>query len=47
MHADGANFLMADGSVRFLKSHIDRSVFAGLATRAGGELENPQTFDPY
>src|SRR2546423_446907 len=37
-HPGGANVLMADGSVRFLKESIDIRVFAGLVTRAGGEV---------
>jgi prepilin-type N-terminal cleavage/methylation domain-containing protein/prepilin-type processing-associated H-X9-DG protein len=36
-HPGGANVLMADGSVRFLKASIDIQVFARLVTRAGGE----------
>ncbi len=35
-HPGGANFLFADGSVRFL-SHAAKSVMPALATRAGGE----------
>ena len=37
-HPGGANVLMADGSVRFLKESIDIRVFAGLVTRAGREV---------
>ena len=37
-HPGGANVLMADGSVCFLKESIDIRVFAGLVTRAGGEV---------
>jgi prepilin-type processing-associated H-X9-DG protein len=44
MHADGAHFLMLDGSVRFISSQVDRQVFAGLATRSGGELVNLTDF---
>jgi prepilin-type N-terminal cleavage/methylation domain-containing protein/prepilin-type processing-associated H-X9-DG protein len=36
-HLGGANVLMADGSVHFLKASIDIRVFALLVTRAGGE----------
>jgi prepilin-type processing-associated H-X9-DG protein len=36
-HTGGAQFLLADGSVRFLTSHVDTGVYAALATRAGGE----------
>jgi prepilin-type processing-associated H-X9-DG protein len=37
-HPGGANVVMADGSVHFLKASIDIRVFAGLVTRAGGEV---------
>jgi prepilin-type processing-associated H-X9-DG protein/prepilin-type N-terminal cleavage/methylation domain-containing protein len=37
-HPGGANFLFADGSVRFLHAGIDIRVLAALATRAGGEV---------
>jgi prepilin-type processing-associated H-X9-DG protein len=33
----GANFLMVDGSVRFLKDNIDLRVLKALSTPAGGE----------
>jgi prepilin-type processing-associated H-X9-DG protein len=36
-HAGGANFLFADGSVRFLRYEAD-AVLAALATRSGGEV---------
>ena len=37
-HTSGANALLVDGSVHFLAVGLDRDVFAGLVTRAGGEL---------
>jgi prepilin-type N-terminal cleavage/methylation domain-containing protein/prepilin-type processing-associated H-X9-DG protein len=37
-HRGGANFLFADGSVRFLQTSMDILVLAALATRAGGEV---------
>jgi prepilin-type N-terminal cleavage/methylation domain-containing protein/prepilin-type processing-associated H-X9-DG protein len=37
-HPGGANFAMADGSVRFLRQTIAYLVFEGLSTRAGGEV---------
>ena len=37
-HPGGVNFTFADGSVRFLKSTINRVTYAGLGSRAGGEV---------
>jgi prepilin-type N-terminal cleavage/methylation domain-containing protein/prepilin-type processing-associated H-X9-DG protein len=37
-HVGGANFCLADGSVRFIKNDIDPQVYRALATRAGGEV---------
>jgi prepilin-type processing-associated H-X9-DG protein len=37
-HPGGCNFLIGDGSVRFLKETISMRVFAGLITRGGGEI---------
>jgi prepilin-type processing-associated H-X9-DG protein len=37
-HPGGANVLMADGSVRFLRETIDPRVFEAMATIAGGEM---------
>jgi prepilin-type processing-associated H-X9-DG protein len=37
-HPSGANAVFADGSVHFLSADTDIRVFAGLATRAGGEV---------
>jgi prepilin-type processing-associated H-X9-DG protein len=38
MHPGGANFLFADGSVRFLGYGTAAPVIPALATRAGGEV---------
>ena len=37
-HSQGANFSMADGSVRFLSSATELKLLAYLITRAGGEV---------
>ncbi|WP_422927979.1 DUF1559 domain-containing protein [Singulisphaera sp. PoT] len=37
-HPGGANAAFADGSVRFFKESVNRQVFSGLGTRAGGEI---------
>ncbi|VTT99731.1 Uncharacterized protein OS=Planctomyces brasiliensis (strain ATCC 49424 / DSM 5305 / JCM 21570 / NBRC 103401 / IFAM 1448) GN=Plabr_2514 PE=4 SV=1: N_methyl_2: SBP_bac_10 [Gemmataceae bacterium] len=37
-HTGGANFVLADGSVQFLRTGTDPTVLAGLGTRAGGEV---------
>ena len=36
-HTQGANFALADGSVKFVRQSIDRLPYMQLATRAGGE----------
>ena len=36
-HPFGANFVMADGSVRMISDEIDQATYHALATRAGGE----------
>jgi prepilin-type N-terminal cleavage/methylation domain-containing protein/prepilin-type processing-associated H-X9-DG protein len=38
MHLGGANFTMADGSVRFLQEGINLSTYRSLASRDGGEV---------
>ncbi|HEX4588657.1 MAG TPA: DUF1559 domain-containing protein [Gemmataceae bacterium] len=40
-HSNGANFVMADGSVRFINENIPLNVFKALGTRSGGEVITP------
>jgi prepilin-type N-terminal cleavage/methylation domain-containing protein/prepilin-type processing-associated H-X9-DG protein len=42
LHSGGANFLLADGSVRFINYGIGQPTLNALATRAGGEVVNNQ-----
>ena len=37
-HPGGVNFVMADGTVRFLSQNIDANTYAALITKAGGEV---------
>jgi prepilin-type N-terminal cleavage/methylation domain-containing protein/prepilin-type processing-associated H-X9-DG protein len=43
-HPQGANVLLCDGSVHFVGETLDRDVFAGLVTKAGGEPINANKF---
>src|SRR5262249_43919941 len=38
LHPGGANFAMADGSVKFIKNSISQPIYRALGTRAGGEI---------
>ena len=44
LHPGGANFLFADGSVRFIKEQVGFTIFQSLATRAGGEVLSADQF---
>jgi prepilin-type N-terminal cleavage/methylation domain-containing protein len=37
-HTQGANFGMADGTVRFVRANVDLAVYRATASRAGGEV---------
>jgi hypothetical protein len=37
-HTGGAQFLLGDGTVRFVSQNISMKLYQGLATRAGGEV---------
>ena len=43
-HPGGANFAFGDGSVKFLRSSINATVFAYLANRADGNLLSADTY---
>ena len=43
-HPGGALFVFADGSVRFLKESVAKTVYRGLSTRAGGEVISSDSY---
>jgi prepilin-type N-terminal cleavage/methylation domain-containing protein/prepilin-type processing-associated H-X9-DG protein len=43
-HPGGVNLLLADGSVRFAKDTINRSIWRGLGTIAGGEVISADSY---
>jgi prepilin-type N-terminal cleavage/methylation domain-containing protein/prepilin-type processing-associated H-X9-DG protein len=43
-HSGGANFLMADGSVRFVKSTISYQTYMGLGTKSNGEVIDANSY---
>jgi prepilin-type processing-associated H-X9-DG protein len=44
MHPGGANFLFADGSVRFLKTSITLVTYCALGSRNGGEVVSADAY---
>ncbi len=44
MHPGGCQFLLGDGSVRYIKETITPPVFQAMASRAGGELLSADAF---
>jgi prepilin-type N-terminal cleavage/methylation domain-containing protein/prepilin-type processing-associated H-X9-DG protein len=44
IHPGGANFLMGDGSVRFIKQTVAPAVYSALGTRAGGEVLSADSY---
>lgn len=44
LHPDGANFLFADGSVKFLKEGINMAVYQAVSTFNGGEVVSADSF---
>src|SRR5262249_8814562 len=43
-HPGGCNFLMGDGSVKFVKDSISQVVYLGLGTRDGGEVIDASSY---
>jgi prepilin-type processing-associated H-X9-DG protein len=43
-HSGGANTMMADGSVKFLKGSVSMNVYWGLGTRNGGEVIDASSY---
>ncbi len=43
-HPGGANFCMADGSVKFIKNTINFNIYQALSTRANGEIVSSDAF---
>jgi len=43
-HPGGANVLMGDASVRFVKGTINMSTWMALGTRAGGEVISSDSY---
>ncbi len=44
LHPGGANFLMGDGSVRYLKQSINLTTYQALGTKQGGEVVSSESY---
>jgi prepilin-type processing-associated H-X9-DG protein len=44
MHPGGANFVFADGSVRFIKNSINTLTYWAIGTRNNGEVVSADSF---
>jgi prepilin-type processing-associated H-X9-DG protein len=44
LHPGGANYAMADGSVRFIKESINQQAYHAQGTRAGGEVVSADAY---
>jgi prepilin-type N-terminal cleavage/methylation domain-containing protein/prepilin-type processing-associated H-X9-DG protein len=44
LHPGGANLLLLDGSVRFVKDGVDVGIWTALGTRAGGEVVSADAY---
>ena len=43
-HSGGANFLMADGSVRFIKNSVSMPTYWSIGTRANNEVVSADAY---
>jgi prepilin-type N-terminal cleavage/methylation domain-containing protein/prepilin-type processing-associated H-X9-DG protein len=43
-HPGGSNFLLGDGSVKFVKNSISLNIYCALGSRAGGEVISADTY---
>jgi prepilin-type processing-associated H-X9-DG protein len=44
LHPGGVNLMLADGSVRFIKSSVDLTTWRALGTRNGGEVVSSDAY---